>query len=215
MRRSTSLLASLPGAVAVSACSLFGVRSGYEAPGYEVVDTLADRVEVRRYDPRVVIETEVEAEEAGDARSRAFRILAAYIFGENQGSREVAMTVPVETRREPEKIAMTVPVETRDDAGRVRMRFFAPSEYTVDTLPAPRDPRVRLAEAPAETLAVLRFSGGTGESAVAERRRELLELLAGSAWRPDGEPRALFYDPPWTLPFLRRNEVAVPVQGRP
>ena len=64
---------------------------------------------------------------------------------------------------------------------------------------------------PEQSLAVLRFTGSTGQTAVAAREAELMRNLAGSPWQPLGEPVAMFYDPPWTLPFLRRNEVAIPV----
>ena len=94
------------------------------------------------------------------------------------------------------------------------MRFFLPSSLTLETAPAPTDPRVQLAVVPENTLAVLRFSGSRRPSAVAERSEELLGVLADSKWQPGGRPFTLFYDPPWTLSFLRRNEVAVSVAPR-
>ena len=67
---------------------------------------------------------------------------------------------------------------------------------------------------PPETVAVLRFSGTPSPDAVAARTGELVKALAASAWQPAGAPVAWFYDPPWTIPSLRRNEVAVPVSPR-
>jgi SOUL heme-binding protein len=89
-----------------------------------------------------------------------------------------------------------------------------PASYTMETLPEPLDPAVRLVAAPGETTAVLRFSGSTAPEAVAAKQGDLLRALQGSAWRPDGAVVAWFYDPPWTLPPFRRNEVAVPVVRR-
>ncbi len=89
------------------------------------------------------------------------------------------------------------------------MRFFVPAKYTLATAPRPLNPRVRLVTVPEETIAALRFSG-TGRDAAA-RKAELIETLAGAAWKPDGEAYTLFYDAPFTLPFLRRNEAAVKV----
>jgi hypothetical protein len=109
---------------------------------------------------------------------------------------------------------MTVPVETAAAPGTVTMRFFLPKELTEATAPAPNDPRVRIVPLPETTLAVLGYTGSTSVSAAAERKGELLDALDGSPWRPTAEPVTLFYDPPWTLPFLRRNEVAVPVERR-
>jgi hypothetical protein len=108
-------------------------------------------------------------------------------------------------------VAMTVPVETSDSAGARHMRFFVPAQYTLATAPTPLNPRVRLVTVPEQTIATLRFSG-TGRDAAA-RKAELVEKLAGAAWKPDGEAYTLFYDAPFTLPFLRRNEAAVRVVG--
>ena len=107
---------------------------------------------------------------------------------------------------------MTAPVETaRVEDGRVRMRFFLPNTYRPDSAPEPLDPRVRIVAVPAQTLAVLRYSGLGREKAVTARKAELLRGLEASTWRPVSAPIAYFYDPPWTLPFFRRNEVAVAV----
>lgn len=204
--RSIVLLAPL-----VAGCTLFGVRSGYEQPPYETVDT-AGVVEIRHYGPRLVAQTVVEADDEMSARNAAFRILAAYIFGDNVAKDDIAMTTPVAVEQQSTKIDMTTPVETAAvDGDRYAMRFFLPSRLTLETAPAPTDPRVQLAVVPENTLAVLRFSGSRRPRAVAERSAQLLSLLADSKWKPIGRPFTLFYDPPWTLSFLRRNEVAVSV----
>lgn len=198
----------------LTGCSVIGIRSGTEQPDYLVVEQLGDDVEVRRYGPRVYAETVVEGDaDAEESRSAAFRILAAYIFGANRGGDEIAMTAPVEARDRSEKIAMTAPVETApaSEGGGYAMRFFLPAGYSLKTAPEPTDSRVRLGRLPEQTMAVLRFSGDRGEDRVAEMKARLLARLDDSEWRPTGMPVAYFYDPPWTIPFLRRNEVAVPV----
>jgi hypothetical protein len=169
-------------------------------------------VEVRRYDSRLAAEATVEAGSAEAGRNEAFRVLFNYISGANPGQSKVALTAPVEVGAEAEKIAMTVPVETAAaDHGRYTMRFFFPSAYTKATAPEPTDPTVRIVKLPEETVAVRRFSGSWDEERLERRKAELLRALAESGWRPIGKPTSLFYDPPWALPFLRRNEVAVPV----
>jgi hypothetical protein len=85
------------GAVVLSGCSLFGVRSGYEAPRYEVIGRLDEAIEIRRYGPRLAAEAVVSGPGEEAARDAAFRILFDYISGANRASEEVAMTVPVET----------------------------------------------------------------------------------------------------------------------
>jgi SOUL heme-binding protein len=212
--RPTTILAVV-GGLALGACSVVGVRSGIEEPAHEVVDRLGDGVEIRRYGPRLAAETIVPEADGWDARGQAFRTLAAYIFGDNRPRAKIAMTAPVQVAGGTEEIPMTAPVVASTGPAGLTMRFFMPAAYTPATLPEPVDPRVRIVEVPGETLAVLRFTGSTAPSAVAAREADLARALAGSAWEPTGPAVALFYDPPWTVPFLRRNEVAVPVARRP
>ncbi|TVQ29038.1 MAG: heme-binding protein [Geminicoccaceae bacterium] len=199
-------------ALLLAGCTAFGVRSGTEEPPFEVLAALDGSTEIRRYGPRLAAETAVAAEPG--ARNAAFRVLAGYIFGGNQGERRIAMTVPVETQEPGQRIAMTVPVEVDEATGELRMRFFLPSEFTLDTAPLPNDPRVTLVELEPTTVAVRRFTGSTANTAVALETTALLAALDGSPWVALGEPVAYFYDPPWTLPPARRNEVVVPVTRR-
>jgi hypothetical protein len=157
-------------------------------------------------------EATVEAADAEAGRNEAFKILFDYISGANQGQSKVAMTTPVEVGTEAEKIAMTVPVETgASDNGRYTMRFFLPGSYTKATAPEPTDARVQIVEVPAASVAILRFSGLREEERVDKRKAQLMKALDGSDWNVTCTPTALFYDPPWTIFFLRRNEVAVAV----
>ena len=205
---------ALLGSAALAGCSVFGIRSGYEQPPYEVIADLDGGLEIRSYGPRLAAETTVRGEDRDRAQSEAFGVLAGFIFGGNRENKEVAMTAPVEVEAASAKIAMTVPVETEAAGGELAMRFFMPARFARETLPEPVDPRVRIVEVPGETLAVVRFSGLGRSSTLAAKRTELLEALASSSWRAEAEPKALFYDPPWTLPFLRRNELAVAVSPR-
>ena len=193
-----------------SVLGIFGIRL-YEEPRYDVIDRVGDRVEIRRYAPRLA--AQVDLASAGDAgRSEAFQLLFAYIAGANRvsaiGQGNIAMSTPSEVSGN-ELVAMTAPVETRDNVGPAHMRFFLPAKYTADTAPKPSNPRVRLVAVSQETVAALRFSGSSSD--ILERKPELVARLANARWRPDGEPYALFYDAPFTLSFLRRNEAAVAV----
>ena len=112
---------------------------------------------------------------------------------------------------------MTAPVAvapSQDAPGQWVIRFFMPATQTMETLPQPLNPAVRLVAVPGETVAVLRFTGSTAPEAVAAKQRDLLAALQGSAWQPSGAVVAWFYDPPWTLPPFRRNEAAIPVTRR-
>lgn len=183
-------------------------RERVEEPAFTVLESPAG-LEVRQYGQRIAAETTVTGRNE-KARNDGFGRLAGYIFGGNTTRTSIAMTAPV--AQASEKIAMTAPVgQTPDGAGAWRIQFIMPSQYTLDTLPVPKDPTVRLVALEPETFAVLRFSGSTSDKAVSERKAELLRRLDGSGWRAEGEPVAWFYDPPWRLPSQRRNEVAVQV----
>ena len=209
-----TIAAVVAAALVLSGCSVFGMRGGTETPDYEVAATLASGVEIRRYGERLAAETAVQA--APGARNDAFRRLADYIFGGNAAERNIAMTTPVATAARPpggrdDAGAPPAPVAADARGGALVMRFFLPRDIEPGAAPPPRDPRVRLVEVPAETLAVLRFSGRPSDARVVERTDELLAALDQAGIEPQGQPQAFFYDPPWTLPPLRRNEVAVPV----
>ncbi|AQT80996.1 heme-binding protein [Mycolicibacterium litorale] len=205
-------IAGAVASVAEAGGTIVGIRHGTEEPRY-TVQRQVDAVEIRRYGPRIAAETAVANDEEA-ARNEGFRRLARYIFGANSGAGKIAMTAPV-AQQHSTKIAMTAPVATqRAPSGEWVIRFFMPSEYTLDTLPTPNDDRIRLVPVPAETVAVLRFNGPIGPDAVADRTRQLLDTLARNDIATAGDPLAWFYDPPWTLPFRRRNEVVVSVPAQ-
>ena len=206
-------ITKIPGQVAESILSIGGIRIGTEEPHY-IGTPLTERVELRRYGPRIAAETTVTADE-DRARNIGFRRLARYIFGANHRDQTIAMTAPVvlQSDRRSDEIAMTAPVaqsQTADD--RWAIRFFMPSKWTMETLPAPDDDDVELVSVPGETVAVLRFSGDRSPSAVATRTVELLDALRSAGVEPIGKPTAWFYDPPWTLPFRRRSEISIAVK---
>ena len=188
--------------------ALVGIRTGTEEP-MSVREASVGDVEIRRYGPRIAAQTVVRGDEI-EARNAGFRLIAGYIFGGNHRKTTIAMTAPV--AQQNEKIAMTAPVaQSRGAEGQSVIRFFMPSKWSMDLLPEPDDERVELVEVPGETYAVLRFSGNRSPATIAAKTDELLNALRDSDFQPSGEPVAWFYDPPWTLPFRRRNEVAVPV----
>jgi hypothetical protein len=204
-------IAGALGQVAEGAGTIVGIRHGTEEPSFTVerrVGSANGEVEIRRYGPRIAAETTIDADEEA-ARNEGFRRLARYIFGGNQGKTKIAMTAPV-VQEKGQKIAMTAPVAAqRGSTGQWVIRFFMPSEHSLGTLPAPHDERVHLVTVPGERVAVLRFSGIASSEAVAARTDELLQTLRDNDIQAAGEPLTWFYDPPWTIPFRRRNEVAI------
>ena len=196
----------------LSGCSAFGIRSEFEQPPYVVAETLSDQIEVRRYSQRVAVETTLDISDYDESRNAAFRLLFEYISGNNWGDEAAAVVSPNEVSSASAQVSMTAPVETwRSRRGGMRMRFFLPREFTLDAAPKAKVPRVHLVKVVARLEAVLRFSGIATEDAVGKKTKDLLRALDQSSWRGVNEPVTYLYDPPWTILFFRRNEIAIPV----
>ena len=166
--------------------------------------------EVRRYERCVVAETAMPTLSMSD-RSTAFRAIAGYIFGGNEARQSIAMTAPVVMNAAPasEKIAMTAPVVM----GAGTMQFVMPSQYkTVADLPTPKDPRVTLREQPAVTTAALRFSWYATPERVEEASSALKTLLWRDNLKATSAPRLASYDPPFSIPFLKRHEILIDIE---
>ena len=163
-----------------------------EEPEYEVLQTTGD-IEFRRYAPYLVAEVTVSET---NADSRAFRLLAGYIFGDNESGEKMSMTAPVETRG-------------------ADYAFVMERKYSLETLPKPDDERIQLRQRPSRVVAVRRFSGGWSERNISKHRQALLDDLAALGIETTGEPELARYNSPFTPWFLRRNEIIVPVTGSP
>ena len=196
-----------------------------EEPKFEIL-AKDNTIEVRRYLPFIVAETWVDGD-MSEASNKGFRAVAGYIFGDNQAagstsSTKIAMTAPVTVQpaAPSKKIAMTAPVTIEPQTGtalnlegakRWRVHFVMPSQYTLATLPKPNNTAITLREVPAKTWAVLSFSGFNTEARVQQHTDELLAWLATRKMAFVGSPQLARYDPPWTLPMFRRNEIMVEI----
>ena len=142
----------------------------------------------------------------------AFRRLFEYITGANEGDTEIEMTAPVELSAGGTTIAMTAPVEVGVEDGQ-RMRFYLPDEYDSESAPKPTDDAVSLVSIPERTLAVRRFTWRPTDKRIDRETETLVDRLENANVPIAGEPFYMGYNPPGTLPFLRRNEVAVEVES--
>ena len=162
-----------------------------EEPVYQVEKAWeAEQIEIRAYAPRIMAVTGMN--EDSDS---GFSVLAGYIFGGNAEEQKIAMTAPVQQTM----------------AGEKEMAFMMPAEYALKDLPQPEDQRVSFREAPAYTAAVIQFSGWASAEKADENWQQLRRFLITKGIDITGEPTLNQYNPPWTLPFMRRNEVIVPV----
>ena len=191
-----------------------------EEPKYVLLEK-SEPFELRAYAPRIVAEVKVDGD-LDAASSQGFRLIAAYIFGKNQVSEKIAMTSPVGIESNDQgksaKIAMTAPVTIegvksldKSSHNQWTVSFVMPAEYTLDTLPKPLDSQVKIRELPSEKRAVITFSGFYNEEKVQEKTRALQAWIKDKNLKSTGEPQFARYNPPWTLPFMRRNEVMIQV----
>ncbi len=170
----------------------YSVADEIEEPAWQLVKQL-DEVEIRQYAPTIQARTPMTEREGS---SSGFRRLAGYIFGGNDQEQSIAMTAPVEQTLHTEPSVMA---------------FTLPAKYAWDELPTPDDDSVSLVPVPERTMAAIRFSGWATDGQVDSRTAELLAVLAEHGVRHTGTPTLNQYNPPWTLPFLRRNEIMVEV----
>jgi len=197
-----------------SGCSVFGIRSAEEA-SYVVLDEQGE-FQLREYARLVVVETTIDTE-FKEAGNEAFGRLFGYISGENRGSRKIAMTAPVIASEDDsangEPIDMTTPVIAGQDAGGWRFAFVLPDGYTLDNSPIPLNPSIRLVEIAPKRVAVARYSGTWNEVAFRDNSARLQTWMQKNQLEAASLPRVAGYDPPWTIPFLRRNEVMIDVRS--
>jgi len=179
-------------------------------PAYKVV-SVHDGYEVREYAGYLAVETAVSGPWKEGLRE-GFRRLFAYISGENEGRARIAMTAPV-LSGEPEKIAMTAPVLQESGAGGEQVvSFIAPAEYTMETLPIPKDPRIRIRQVAPFKAAALRYGGWSDAKTVEKKTGELRSLLERDRRTPEPPFLSAQYNPPWTVPPFRRNEIIVRIR---
>jgi len=184
-----------------------------EEPKFTLLEK-SEPFELRAYAPLIVAEVKVDGD-LDAASNQGFRLIAAYIFGKNQVSEKISMTAPVgiesSDQNKSAKIAMTAPVGIESAGNQWTVSFVMPAEYTLASLPKPLDPRVKIREVPAEKRAVVIFSGFYNLEKVEEKTQALRDWMKSKNLKPSGEPQFARYNPPWTLPFMRRNEVMIQV----
>lgn len=190
-----------------------GTAMAIEEPRYSVLENTPP-FELRSYEPMIVAEVQVDGD-LDTASRQGFQLIAAYIFGKNQVNDSTDSGAPIMIEERPSKsakIAMTAPVIVENSAERWTVSFVMPAEYTLATLPKPLDPRVQIRTLPAVKKAVIQFTGFYNSQKVTEKTIELEGWIRGNNLQAIGSPQFARYNPPWTLPFLRRNEILINVR---
>jgi hypothetical protein len=187
------------------------VMATEEAP-YTVIKA-DDIFELREYAPQVLAEIIVDGDLEG-AGNKAFRPLFRYISGNNKSRSKIAMTAPVSQEQQGEKIAMTAPVSQQSAQGKWAVSFMMPASYTMENLPTPDDPNIKLRQIPARRVAAVRYSGFWSEGSYLRHKQELENWITANSLKVSGDPVWARYNPPFTLWFLRRNEILIPIDSK-
>lgn len=181
-----------------------------EQPSY-TASQQSGAIEVRQYPALIAAEVAVVGSR-DDAVQAGFRALAGYIFGGNMGSKSIAMTAPVmQAPTKGESIAMTAPVMQSGAGSEWTVRFIMPKAYNMQTLPKPKNPQVKLVPLDPARLAVVRFSGMAKEPDIQRQTKLLQDYMEARSLKATGPATLARYDPPWTLPMMRRNEIMIPI----
>ncbi|MEB3206084.1 MAG: heme-binding protein [Vampirovibrionales bacterium] len=210
----------LPMALMLSLSVAIGLYAGAstmaatETPPYAIIQSAPQQIEIREYPELIVAETTTQGDRQ-QAANQAFRILADYIFGNNQARKKSDQASSEASASE--KLAMTAPViqtSPSNGAGSAQwqMQFVMPQGATLASLPLPNHPAISLKSEPARRVVVIRFSGTASEKNLQKHLALLVDYAAKHRLSTQGEPAYAFYNPPWTLPFMRRNEIMLRLQ---
>lgn len=172
------------------------IVSNVEKAKYKVVESHGN-IEIRDYPPMVVAEVEVTGNRES-AANKGFRLLANYIFGNNADRAKISMTAPV-----IEKVKSNEVWE---------IKFVMPSNYSIETLPKPNNPLIKISLTENKRWVVIRFSGLTSQNNLEQHRLKLQNFIVLKQLNPVSDPMYAFFNPPWTFPALRRNEIMVEVE---
>ena len=186
--------------------------SALEEPKYSVLKEY-ETFEIRSYDSYLVAEVDVEGA-YNETGNEAFRILAGYIFGDNQSSMKMNMTAPVESEaiQPSERMNMTAPVFSNKNINGYTYRFVMESKYTQETLPVPNNSKIRITEIKNRVMAVIGFSGRWSQKNFEKHEQILVNDLENEGIGVASEAIYARYNAPFTPWFLRRNEIMFEIE---
>jgi hypothetical protein len=180
-----------------------------EEAKYSVIER-EDAFELRQYQPQIIAETVVEGD-FDQVGNEGFRRLFKYISGNNRSKKSISMNAPVSQEKTNEKITMTAPVNQEKVGEKWIITFLMPSQYTMENIPEPLDPRIVIKKVPGNLMASMRYSGTWSKIRYEDNKAHLYEMINKRGLKPQGEPIFARYNPPFMPWFLRRNEVLIPV----
>ncbi len=202
------------GVIVLYAIINYFIMKDVTTPNYSVIKK-AKNIEIRQYQPMLTADVKVTGNRK-DAASKGFKQLADFIFGNNNGpkndTKKIAMTAPV-LQQESQKITMTAPVmQTKANDNSWIVKFVMPAEYSMQNLPKPNNPEIHIHQIPTKKMIAIRFSGMSSKENLQQHKLQLENYIKQHNITIIGSLEYAFYNPPWTLPMLRRNEILVTIK---
>lgn len=201
MKNKNWIILAIITVIIIFASSIGTIMSKVEKPKYITLEK-SGNIEIREYEPTIIAEVSVKGERK-EAIREGFKLLANYIFGNNLPKNPSSVTA----QQEGQKIAMTAPVQQIKDTDSWKINFTMPSEYSIDSLPSPNTDKIKLIKIPKEKRILIQFSGSSTDENIQKHLQILRDYCEKENITINEEPIFAFYNPPWTLPFLRRNEI--------
>lgn len=196
-------------------CSVVG-KSSVEIAPYRVLKSAPDRqIELRQYEQLILV-TAPLGQNIYESRNSAFGMLFDYISGANIQQSKIEMTAPVLMQNNPqstgEKIPMTAPVFMQQNEGTATMSFVLPHGFQLETAPRPSNENLQLSKLMDYTVAAITFRGMLKQNNIEKHEKKLREWIQSENYSVTGDAQVAGYNPPFTIPALRRNEVLIPIK---
>ncbi|AXA33181.1 SOUL family heme-binding protein [Francisella adeliensis] len=198
--------------IALSSCSVIGINNTPQAKYQDIKKD--NNFSVRVYEPVVEAQVTIEGKDYKSAINKGFRELFKYITGSNISKQKISMTAPVITEQKSQDIEMTAPVliKNNEQNNSWTITFVMPAKMTLENAPKPTNKEVKLVEKPKTKVAVIEFNGYMDKQSIEVNTKKLKNWIASNNLEIIDRPQAAGYNPPWTIPFLRKNEVIIPVK---
>lgn len=197
-------------AICLSSCSVIGITSVPEAK-YDTIKKESD-FSIRDYQPLTEAQITITDTDYDKAVNKGFMQLFKYITGANTVNEKISMAAPVLTDEKSQNIAMTAPVLISDSDNAWTIAFVLPDSYTIKTAPKPTNENIKLVEKPQKKVAVIKFSGFMSKDSIDDNTQKLKAWISDNKLEVIGKPMAAGYNPPWTIPFLRTNEILIEIK---
>lgn len=191
MKLTLIIISSLIAITAIAQFTISKSTSDTEQHKYKVLKKIDD-IEIRKYEKALFTKVDMNSNSYRAVSRNGFRVLAGYIFGDNERNQKIAMTSPV-----------TMTLDSVSE-----MRFMVPSNMKKKNLPEPNNKDIEFIEEDSKIMAAIQFSGWANDEKIERYKSKLIKELELNNITHKGNFSYLGYNPPYEV-VNRRNEIVV------